>query len=273
MIVTLHGMSTMYCNIVTDIRIAGESSFSGIEFTEQKLLRYLDQGNEVESLMPLLERYGVEPRCINALKHIEVQGEKHQQQLAVCERLCAAARTIGCPVIQLVPLESLADLPAKEGFELTARNVKDYARIGDRYGIRFQLEVIAWAPLHSLQQGLDLIDRVGMDNVQMVIDFWHLWAGLKTTPDDVAKLHKRQIYGVHFGDGRAIPKIEPWQEFDLRGYLAGEGDVPVKEWVDAVKSTGFDGTWSSELLSARHWEWDLWEIARETRRRMIEYAV
>ena len=272
MILTLHGMSTMYCNMATDIRIAGETGFSGIEFTELKLLRYLDQDNEAKRLMPMLERYSVEPRCINALKHVEVQGEKHQTMLAECERLCAAAETIGCPVIQLVPFESLAHLPGKESFALTARNVKDMAQTGAQYGIRFQLEVIAWAPIKSLRQGLELIDRVEMDNVQMVIDFWHLWAGEETTPDDVAKLDKHQIYGVHFGDGKRIPKDGPWHEFDLRVYLAGEGDIPVREWVDAVKATGFNGTWSSELLSNRHWEWDLWNIARETRRRMIEYA-
>ena len=272
MIVTLHGMSTMYCNMATDIRIAGETGFAGIEFTELKLLRYLDQGNEAKSLIPMLERYGVEPRCINALKRVEVQGKKHQEMLAVCEQLCAAAKTIGCPVIQLVPLESLARLPEKESFELTARNVKEMAQIGARYGIRFQIEVIAWAPIRSLRQGLELIDRIEMKNVQMVIDFWHQWAGEKTSPDDVAKLDKCQIYGVHFGDGKRIPKDGPWQEFDLRGYLAGEGDIPVRQWVDAVKATGFDGTWSSELVSDRHWEWYLWKIARETRRRMIEYA-
>ena len=86
MIVTLHGMSTMYCNMATDIRIAGETGFAGIEFTEQKLLRYLDQGNEAKSLIPMLERHGVEPRCINALKHLEVQGEKHQEKEMQCQK-------------------------------------------------------------------------------------------------------------------------------------------------------------------------------------------
>ena len=52
----------------------------------------------------------------------------------------------------------------------------------------------------------------------------------------------------------------------------GEGDFDAKAWGDAVKSTGFDGTWSSELLSPKHWEWDLREVAREARRLMVEYA-
>jgi hypothetical protein len=38
-----------------------------------------------------------------------------------------------------------------------------------------------------------------------------------------------------------------------------------------VKSTGYDGYWSSELLSPKHWEWDLWDVARETKARMERY--
>ena len=77
---------------------------------------------------------------------------------------------------------------------------------------------------------------------------------------------------MHFCDGKRIPKDGPWEEGALRGYLPGEGDIPLKDWVDAAKATGFDGTWSSELLSPRHWEWDLWAVASETKRLMIHYA-
>ena len=90
-------------------------------------------------------------------------------------------------------------------------------------------------------------------NVGMVIDFWHLWAGRETTPDDVAQLDKAMIYGIHFCDGKAIPKRGKWTEEGCRGYLPGEGDIPVAEWVAAVKATGYNGSWSSELLSPKHW--------------------
>ena len=175
-------------------------------------------------------------------------------------------------MIQLVPFEGLEDLPYEEGFELTCKNISQIVDIGKSYGVKFQLEVIAWAPIHSLRQGLDVLQRVNKDNLGMVVDFWHLWAGGDTTPADVAKLDHSVIYGVHFCDGKMIPKEGPWEEPSLRGYLAGEGDIDVKAWCAAVKSTGFDGTWSSELLSPKHWEWDLWEVAREARRLMIEYA-
>src|SRR5438270_251897 len=82
-------------------------------------------------------------------------------------------------------------------------------------------------------------------------------AGQATTPDDVARLDKNLIYGVHICDGKRRVPGTLWDEGALRGYLPGEGDIPIAEWVAAVKATGFDGVWSAETYSPRHWEADL----------------
>lgn len=273
MIVTMHGLTTMHCNMRTDIRIAGETGYDGLEIVAAKLLRYLDQGYTAEELLPLLESYGVRPVNINALKDIErVEPEQRSELLNEAKRLCAASEIIGCPTIQLVAFCGLEGRPWSEILELTARNVADVADIGKQHGIRFQLEPIAWAPIHSLSQSLELIDRAGRDNVGMVIDFWHLWAGEETTPEEVARLDVSMIYEVHFCDGVRHVKGTEWVEEDLRAFLPGEGDIPIDEWVSAVLSTGFDGAWSSELYSPKHWEWDLIEIARQTKALMLQYV-
>ena len=272
MIITMHGLSTMHCNIRTDIRIAAETGYDAVEIVESKLLRYLDQGFKAEDLLPLLQARNVRAACINALKSIErIAPAERQALLAEAERLCAAAEALECPTIQLVPFCGLEERSWSQVLELTARNVADIADIGKRHGVRFQLEPIAWSPIHSLSQSLQLIQKAGRGNVGMVIDFWHLWAGGETTPDQVAKLDGSMIYGVHFCDGVRHVEGTPWVEEELRGFLPGEGALPITEWVAAVQATGFDGVWSAELLSPRHWEWDLIEIARETKARMEHY--
>ena len=272
MIITMHGLSTMHSNIRTDIRVARETGFDALEIIEMKLLRYLDQGFKAEDLVPLFKKHDIKPVCINAQKDIErVEPAARAALMQETERLCAAAQVIGCPTIQLVPFTGLAGRPWDEVVALTARNVADIADIGAKYGVRFQLEPIAWSPIHSLKQSLMVLDAAARSNVGMVIDFWHLWAGGETTPDDVAKLDKSLIYGVHFCDGVKHVPVTEWIEVDMRGFLPGEGNIPIHEWVAAVKSTGFDGVWSSELLSPKHWEWDVAEIARETKALMEKY--
>lgn len=272
MIITMHGLSTMHSNMHTDIRLAAETGHEGLEIVESKLLRYLDVGYKAEELVPVFKKYKIRPVVINALKNIErVKPKEKKELLAEAERLCSAAAVIGCPTIQLVPFCGLAGRTWKDVLKLTARNIAAIADIGKSHGIRFQLEPIAWSPIHSLSQSLELIASAGRDNVAMVIDFWHLYAGGETTPDDVARLKSSQIYGVHFCDGIAHKKGAKWVETTLRGFLPGEGEIPVQEWVDAVRATGFDGVWSSELLSPKHWEWDLREIARECKKRLENY--
>jgi sugar phosphate isomerase/epimerase len=274
MIFTLHAISTFYSNALTDVRIAREARFEGYEILETKLLRFLDQGYTADDLRAAFEQYQVRPVCINALKDIErVLPAERQLLLEEAERLCTAAEALGFPTIQLLPRCGLQGRPWQEVLELTARNVADIADIGREHGVRFQLEPVAWSPVHSLAQALEVVAAAGRDNVGLVIDFWHLWARGETLPVEVTRLDSRLIYGIHFCDGKKPADPEKaWDEFALRSYLPGEGDVPISEWVAAVKATGYDGSWSSELISPRHWEWDLAEIARQTRGLMEKYV-
>ena len=202
-----------------------------------------------------------------------IKPDEYNDLLNEAEKLCSAANIINCPTIQLVPLCGLADKPLDEAIEYTARNIAAIAEIGKKYDVQFQLEPIAWSPINSLSKSLKVIKKAGKENVGMVIDFWHLWAGEETKPEEVSKLDGSKIYGVHFCDGLRHKQGTEWNEEELRGFLPGEGNIPIRKWVDAVKSTGFDGVYSSELFSSKHWEWDIIEIARETKKRMEEYIL
>ncbi len=272
MIITMHELATMHSNIKTDIRIAREAGYNALEIFEGKLLRYLDCGYKAEDLLSLFKKYNIKPACINALKDVErVKPEEREKLLIEAERLCDAAEKFGCSIVQLVPYCRLAGRPWKEILEITAKNIADIADIGKKYGIKFQLEPIAWSPIHSLSRSLQVIENVERENVGLVIDFWHLWAGGETEIDEVSKLNKKMIYGIHFCDGIKNTPGKEWNELELRSFLPGEGDIDIKKWVEAVKNTGFDGVWSAELLSPKHWEWDLLEIAIETKARMEKY--
>jgi sugar phosphate isomerase/epimerase len=50
----------------------------------------------------------------------------------------------------------------------------------------------------------------------------------------------------------------------------GNGLIPLREWVDAIRSTGFDGWWSCELLGPLFWEMEPGELARAARTELTE---
>jgi len=91
-----------------------------------------------------------------------------------------------------------------------------------------------------------------------------------TTPDDIARLDKDVINGIHFCD--SLPTNGAPISHAQREVWPGGGNIPLKEWVDAVLATGYDGWWSPELHSPKHWEMDLWRTAHNLRE-MLDYLL
>lgn len=267
----LHGKTIYKSNLATDIRVAHECGFTGIEIVASKLFSFLEQGNTTDDLNRILNHFNVKPVCINDICHVETDDAKKLDQiLKETEFLSDTAQRINCPTIQLVPLLALEGRPWKDIVNITGKNVGKIGAIGKKYCVGFQMEPVAWSPIHSLSKCLEMIDVAGQDNVRMVVDFWHLWAGGETSPDEVAKLDKSMIYNIHFCDGKRQPRDTVWDETVLRGYYPGHGDIPISDWVDAVKATGYQGYWSCELVSAKHWEDDVFDVATTMSKAMDE---
>lgn len=261
----LHGVSVLHSNAVTQLRIAHETGFTALELLPEHLFRYLEHGGSLEKYRQLMAQYNIEISCMNALKGIGCQApEKRREMLDQADKICRAAQHLHCPVVQIMALNEIDDLSDMQRKTVLTENITAVAKVGKKYGIKFQIEVVAFTPFNSLKQGLEIIQAVGADNVGVVVDFWHLYAGGDTTPDEVAAMDASLIYGVHFCDGRRLQPGEQWDERVQRNYQPGEGEVDLASWVSAVKATGYDGVWCPELLSPTHWEDDLWQIARDS---------
>ncbi len=278
MSIGLQSLVTMHCNLLTDIRIAMETGHQGIELNGTKLSRYLAQGHQIENLTSALKDLFVVG--LTYIQDIERQGpEQYAALLRECERLCTLAERLSCPMVQLLtgPLDpkgqyaGLGGRSIAEIRKLTAKNLRALSEIGRHHNVKFFLEPLTWTPLNELKDVLETIDHAECDNIGIVIDFWHLWDS-GTRVEDIARLDKRVIYCVHFCDS-----LEQWGQrgtFEQHGrnVWTGGGRIPLKEWVDAVKATGFDGWWECELLSPKYWELDPWRTARDLKA-FLEYLL
>lgn len=278
--VAMNVTTTMHSNVINDIKIAKEAGYGGIELQHQKLYRYLDAGYSTESLLPLLE--GIDVVGLGALWNIERQGKDFEIFLAEVERMCKTAHILGAPMVQMctgpVFVDVVKDFKAgkiglnetrymgllgkseSEVIKYTAKNVAAAADIAAKYGIDLFLEPLAWAPVSTVAQALKIIEVAGKDNVGVVIDFWHMWT-TGETPEFVSKIDKKLIKQVHICDGLEYDRTQVPDQAILRDVFTGEGDIPLKEWIDAVKATGYDGWYTSEIFCTRAWEQDLLKTA------------
>lgn len=261
----LHGMCSLHSNIVSDIRLAKESGYQGLEIHTEKLWRYIQAGFTSEDLKSRLSQAGIIPTAIDIIGSVEASDKSTQAEVfKQAETLCAFASDIGAPTIQLNAFEALNGLSVEDNIQITARNIQQIADIGKQSGIRFQYEGAAWTPIAKLSDYYRLHDAVGRDNFGFVLDTWHFWASRGATPEDMAGIDKNLIYNVHLSDGKRPAVNEPWvDERELRGYLLGEGEIPLQEWVDAIESTGYEGFYSGEFLNDQLWEADHYEIAEK----------
>ncbi len=259
----LHGMCSLHNNIVSDIRLAKETGYEGLEIHTEKLWRYINAGLTAEHLKHLLDKAHIKPTAIDIVGSVEASDRATQQKVfQEVETLCQFASTIGAPTIQLNAFEALNGLSVEDNIQITARNIREIADIGQQYGIRFQYEGAAWTPIAKLDDYLRLHDAVSRDNFGFVLDTWHFWACRGATPDEMAQLPVELIYNVHLSDGLRPEEGSPWvDERELRGCLLGEGNIPLQEWVDAIKSTGYQGFYSGEFLNDQLWESDHYEVA------------
>lgn len=145
------------------------------------------------------------PKCT---KKIGRHDKDKQELLLEAKKFCDAAVELNCPVVQITAQNELDHLPQTQRMDILKRNISDIADIGKRLGLRFQIEVMAFTKFNTLKQAIQLINDIKKDNVGVVTDFWHLYAGGGTTPKDVAEMDKDLIYGVHFCDGRKLHEGE-----------------------------------------------------------------
>ncbi len=251
--------STMLLPVLLQARVARETGWDGIFVREEHIRRYLAQGYTVASLREAFA--GLEPLNMGALPDVERwRTDERAAMLRHAADLTELAIDVGIANVQLLTgpvspggvYSGPGELSPQELRRVTVESIRAVVDLGAGSGLSYYLEPVAWTPLGTLNAAVEVIDGVERDNVGLVLDFWHLWQR-GTTADDVARLDRRLISGVDFADSLG-PAGSPSPDQRSRRVWPGEGEIPLRDWTAAVRSTGFDGWWDNELYSPLHWE-------------------
>jgi len=97
-----------------------------------------------------------------------------------------------------------------------------------------------WTFLTDLEETLALLESVGSSRVKIVLDTYHL-GHAENLPARIPQIVS-QIALVQLGDARRPPQGEP------NRCRLGEGNLPLREIIGALKAAGYDGYYDVELL-------------------------
>lgn len=264
----LHAATIMHTNVATDVRVARAAGYDGIELWIPKLTRYLEAGFTLDDLRRDLGPLRV--TMLDTLMPIERSDPATRARLlAECERMAPIAAALGCPAIQVVALDGFDDATWPQQRRALVASLSALADALGGHDVRLAIEPVVFSPFRTLAQALEVIEAVGAERAGLCLDTWHLWTS-GTPWEEVAALDPELILAVHLGDTHARAG-EAWSDED-RAALPGEGVLPLREAIEAIRATGYDGMWAVEMKSPRHWEWDpqvlVEAILQRTRRLM-----
>ena len=266
--ITMHSTIAGSANLATMAEAARRAGYDAIEPTYPMIRPVLDAGYTVQEIGTMLA--GLELPGMGWLCDIERQGEAFDRFLEESSEMFALCGQLGFRGVQVLtgPLDMAAIRAHRDGtpydgylglqnrsiteqIRLTAKNAARLADAAAPHGITLYLEVLSWTPMGKLEYALEILEETARDNFRLVVDFWQVFTA-GATPEDIAKLPKEYIYGVHVCDA-AQPKagIPDQEEVELRGVPFGMGILPIREYVDAVKATGYEGWWSCESFDLR----------------------
>lgn len=281
--IALHATVAKHSTLAIDVDIAKTVGFDAIELSGSKLGAYLEAGHDVRELKALLGKLSIPG--VGYLCDVERQGADRDRLLNEASALFRLAALAGAGGVQVLtgPVDvravqeyrqfghtaryrGLLGMDEAEQIKLTAQNLALLADLASDYGLTLYLESLAWAPINDIAKSLQLIKHADRGNLKLVIDYWHCSVS-GVTPDEIARIDRQHIYGVHVCDGLPFEGGIP-DEAVLRDVPTGSGVIDLQAWTDAVKATGYEGWWSCELFCRKQQQEDSYEVARSLKRLM-----
>lgn len=230
-----------------DIILSAKAGFRYIEVRKEKLIRYLRGGHTLAQVKALYEQYGLQPVCLNALQGTYMRTPQDKTGLKdACDFLCYCCRELGCPKLEYiapfkVPIEDAAALEA-----YTVESLQMLSDVAKHYGVKIAVEYMG-IPGNSMQaftDALRIVDKVGRDNVGLLVDTWHHYAW-GSTPEELLLADKGQIFMVHISD---CPERAVGTAVRQECYWPGMGVVPITEDLINLKKIGYEEEVSIEIF-------------------------
>ena len=102
----------------------------------------------------------------------------------------------------------------------------------------------------DLTTAVRLLELAGAPNGGLAIDTWHL-SKLGHEPDEVSRLPSALVRWVELSDGRWENMADRVDEVVNHRELPGEGEFPIRKYVAALRTAGYEGPWGVEVLSEK----------------------
>lgn len=257
----LNGATLMTTSTPRQLEAALNAGFAGIEARAERP-RDREHRGELEATASALQEIGGRVLSLNGLGLRVLPGGKLDtlKLEADLPELLDIAAALGTGLLLVVPLRA-AGVSFEAALEGIREGLTRACEAAKKYGIALGFEFLGFAdcPVNTSAKALKLAET--LLGIGFVLDSCHVYAsgsGLGDFP--AARLHL-----VHLNDC-ALPPSMSIEDGDR--VLPGEGRIPLRQYVQGLRSGGFSGPWSLETFNQALWRQDPQEVALEGYRKL-----
>ncbi len=261
--IALNGATTMFADLETDIKAASQAGYELIEIWAAKLREFLET-KTVADLKRLLEANKLEPYSINSIEHITFRNaEDYEKIKAECEEYSKIAGEINCPYVVVVPGKLPENTDETEIIDESVKVLNELSDIAEKYNVGLAFEFLGQADCSVQTLDLDkkIIEKVNRENVGLVIDTFHFYAG-NSTLKAIETLDPKKLFIFHINDAEDLPKADLT---DAHRLYPGEGILPIKEIKARFDKIGYDRMVSIEIFRPEYWNENPFEVAKNAK--------
>jgi 4-hydroxyphenylpyruvate dioxygenase len=227
---------------LTAVAAAG---FEGVEIFENDVLTH--DGSPVE-IGRMVRDAGLEIVAFQPFRDFEGMPEPRRARAFDCARAKFELMTqLGASLVLVCSNASPASLG---GIDRAADDLRALGGIARDFGNEVGFKALAWGRhISDCRAAWEAMRRADHPNVGVILDSWHMLAkGL--SPDAMRAIPADRITFVQLADA-------PKMDMDLLQWschfrcLPGQGDLPIKGFMEALAATGYDGWLSHEIFNDR----------------------
>lgn len=261
--IALNGATTMHADLTTDIKAASAAGYELIEIWAAKLREFL-KTNSIADLKNLLIENNLEPYSINSIEHITFRNAADYEKIkAECEEFSRIAAEINCPYVVVVPGKLPENATETQIIDESVKVLNELADIAGKHRVGLAFEFLGQSDCSVQTLDLDkkIIEKVNRENVGLVIDTFHFYAG-NSTLEAIETLDPQKLFIFHINDAEDLPKADLT---DAHRLYPGEGILPIKEIKSSLDKIGYDRMVSIEIFRPAYWNENPFEVARKAK--------
>lgn len=257
-------------SLAESIDLARRHGFAGVDLPISEVADIVEQ-EDADAVLELFSNAGIKPGSWGFPVNFRQDEATWQEGLTELPRLAKAAQACGFTRCSTWIMPCDDERPYAENFTFHVDRIRPGAQILADHGISLGLEWVGPKTLretrkhpfiHTMDEALELGDKIGTGNMGLLVDAYHLYTS-HAPNSDILKLNKEQIINVHVNDG--IKDVPVDEQLDGVRELPGYTDmIDLNGFLHALRDVGYDGPVTAEPFSQRLRDLPAEEAAAET---------